>query len=155
MGEAARRKRQGFDGRQLGEAVLAALNEDAGGEVWGLTKMSAAAAPMFYVVDAESSDVRPEMITNEQAAETPHRVVGLVLVRRGEPWLEAMIFDPCEEYRAEIYTQLQENAVRIARSAMGAEPLDGAWHEIITSSWAADRQRRSGRLMESSASPAQ
>ena len=147
MGEAARRKRQGFDGRQLGEAVLAALNENAGGEVWGLTKGPAAAAPMFYVLDPEGAGVRAGMITNAQAAETPHRVVALVLVRRGEPWLEAMVFDPREEYRAEIYAQLQENALRIARAAMGAEPLDGLWREIATSSWAADRKGVKTELM--------
>ena len=83
MGEAARRKRQGFDGRRMGEAVLAALNQDAGGNVWGLVKGTATPAE-FIVLGAESPEVRTAFITNAEAADTPHRVVGQVLMRRGE-----------------------------------------------------------------------
>lgn len=140
MGEAARRKRLGFNGQKLGETVLAALNQDAGGEVWGIAKASAI-APLFLVLDAEGTDTRPELVTNAVARSTPHRVVGIVLERRGEPWLEAMVFDPSEAYRAELYQQIQDRALHIAVS-QGATDLDGVWHEIASSSWAVDQDRR-------------
>lgn len=141
MGEAARRRRQGFDGRRMGEAVLAALNENAGGVVWTLAKGSAPPTE-FVVLGAESPDVRTGHITNGQAAETPHRVVGLVLVRRGEPWIETMVFDPCEAYRSELYTELATDAVRIAHAAMAGERVDEVWHEIVSSAWPEGEHRK-------------
>jgi hypothetical protein len=140
MGEAARRKKLGFDGRKLGETVLAALNEDMGGIVWGIAKTSGI-APLFLVLDAETTDTHPGMITHEIARTTPHRVVGVVLERRGEAWLEVIVFDPSEEYRGEFYQRLQERALRIA-AAHGVEDLDGAWHEIVSSTWAPDKDRQ-------------
>jgi hypothetical protein len=132
MGEAARRKRQGFDGRAMGEAALSALNEDAGGVVWALAR-GGSTPTHFIVLDAESADVRTGHITNGEAASTPHRVVGLVLIRRGEPWLEAMVFDPCEEYRSALYDELAANALHIADEAVGADRVDEVWHEIVSS----------------------
>lgn len=134
MGEAARRRQQGFDGRRMGEAVLAALNGDAGGVVWALAK-GGSMPNDFIVLDAESTDVRTEHITNRQAASTPHRVVGLVLVRRGEPWIEAMVFDPCETYRPDLYTELVANAVRLADGLMQGERVEEARIEIVSSAW--------------------
>jgi hypothetical protein len=139
MGEAARRRRLGFDGPGMGEAARAALNQEAGGKVWGLAKGSA--PDEFLVLDAEGPEVRTAVITNAQAAQTPHRVVGLVLIRRGEPWLEAMVFDPCEEYRSALYDELAANALRIAEGAAGAEPVDEVWHEIISTTWRENRTR--------------
>jgi hypothetical protein len=143
MGEAARRKRLGFDGQKLGETVLAALNQDAGGEVWALVRVRDP-APLFYMLDADSTDARAGMITTGEAIQMPHRVVAIVLERRGEPWLEAMVFDSCEEYRPEIYAQLQANAQRVASSAMGDERLEGAWHELVTSTFPGEQGRGAG-----------
>ena len=134
MGEAARRKRQGFDGRRMGEAVLAALNQEAGGVVWALAKGGQTPTD-FIVLDAESPEVRTGHITNAEAAGTPHRVVGIVLVRRGEPWIETMVFDPCETYRSEMYTELAANAARIANGLMEGERVDEVWNEIVSSAW--------------------
>jgi hypothetical protein len=147
MGEAARRKRAGMDARKVGNAVLAALNADAGGEVWGPTRRTSI-PPMFLVLDPETGEVTPGSITNAHAAETPHRVVGIVLVRRGEPWIEAMVFDPGEEYRGQVYLELQSRAIQIALPLMETEQLDSAYHEIITSTWARDREWQGDRLME-------
>jgi hypothetical protein len=147
MGEAARRKRAGMDARKVGDAVLAALNAEAGGEVWGTTRRTSI-PPMFLMLDPETGDASPGSITNAQAAATPHRVVGIVLVRRGEPWIEAMVFDPGEEYRGQVYLELQTRALRIALPLMETEQLDSAYHEIITSTWARDRALQGDRLME-------
>jgi hypothetical protein len=152
MGEAARRKRMGMDARRVGEAVLAALNADAGGEVWGTTRRTSI-PPMFLVLDPETDEVRPGSITNGQAAETPHRVVGIVLARRGESWIEAMVFDPGEEYRGQVYLELQTRALQIALPLMESEQLDSAYHEIITSTWASDRELQGDRLMEAFLAP--
>lgn len=141
MGEAARRKQLGMDARKLGETVLAALNQDAGGEVWGLARASGI-APMFLVLDAEGAEARPGLVSNAQASETPHRVVGVVMMRRGEPWLEAMVFDPREEYDPDFYKRLQDRALRIVQPHVGAEELDGVWHEIVSSAWAVDQDRQ-------------
>lgn len=138
MGEAARRKRLGFNSREMGDAVLAALNENAGGPVWGLTR-GAATPEMFYVADAEAPEVRPGVVTNRMASETPHRVVGIVLIRRGEPWLEAMVFDPCERFRLELYDGLQQNAVRIAEPLMGEETLDHVSIEVAATTFRGER----------------
>ncbi|HYR09568.1 MAG TPA: hypothetical protein VEQ60_17470 [Longimicrobium sp.] len=139
MGEAARRRRLGFDGRRMGDAVLAALNQDAGGDVWGLVK-GAAPPTEFMVLGAEDPEVRAAFITNAEAAETPHRVVGQVLIRRGEPWLEAIIFDPCETYRAELYAELGVRAVRIAHELMDGERVDEVWHDIVSSTFPGDAE---------------
>jgi hypothetical protein len=137
MGEAARRKRLGFDGRRMGEAVLAALNQDAGGNVWGLVR-GAATPTEFMVLGAEGPEVRAGSITNAEAAETPHRVVGQVLVRRGEPWLEAIIFDPCEAYRWDLYAELGATAVRVASELMEGERVDEVRHDIVSSTFPGD-----------------
>jgi hypothetical protein len=134
MGEAARRRQLGFDGRRMGETVRAALNQDAGGDVWGLCK-GAPTPTAFIVLGAESPDVVAGVITNAEAAKTPHRVVGQVLIRRGEPWLEAMIFDPCEEYRSELYAELGAGALHTAHGLMDGERVDEVWHQIVSSTW--------------------
>lgn len=139
MGEASRRKAAGFDGRKLGETVLAALNEHAGGPCWELVK-GGEHATSFLMLDAETMEVRPGEITNAEAEETPHRVVEQAIIRRGEPWLVAMIFDPCEVYRVELYDELGRNAVRVARGVMGEEKIDELRHVITTSSIPGDRE---------------
>lgn len=139
MGEAARRKRLGFDGRKLGEGVRAALNQDAGGDVWGLVKGTATPTE-FMVLGADSPEVRTAFITNAEAAETRHRVVGQVLIRRGEPWLEVMIFDPCDAYRWELYAELGANAVRIAQDLMDGERVDEVRHDIVSSTFPGDAE---------------
>lgn len=140
MGEAARRKRLGFDGPGMGDAALDALNADAGGKVWSVAR-GAPASTEFLVLDAEGPETRVAMITNAEAARTPHRVVGLVLIRRGEPWLEAMVFDPCEEYRSALYDDLAANALSIADEAVDAERIDEVWHEIVSTTWRENRIR--------------
>lgn len=133
MGEAARRKQQGFDGRKLGEEVLAALNADAGGKVWELVKGSEY-PEHFLVLGAEEPTVTAGLITNREAEETPHRLVAQTLFRRGEPWISALIFDPVEEYRQDVYLQL-------ARSAVGAvhgktdQSINRVEQRIIHSVW--------------------
>jgi hypothetical protein len=130
MGEAARRKRLGFDGRRMGETVRAALNQEAGGDVWAWAKQTVTPNE-FIVLGADTPEVRTGVITNAEAASTPHRVVGQVLIRRGEPWLEAMIFDPCEEFRKELYVELGMSAIRIAHGLMEGERVDEVWQETV------------------------
>jgi hypothetical protein len=139
MGEAARRRAAGFDGRKLGEEVLAALNERAGGRAWELVK-GTELATSFLILDAETTEVRAGEITNGEAEETPHRVVEQAIIRRGEPWVTAMIFDPCELYRVDLYDELGRDAVRVAQSAMGTEKIDEVRHVITTSSIPGDRE---------------
>lgn len=139
MGEAARRRAAGFDGRKLGEAVLAALNEHAGGPAWELVK-GTQRATSFLILAHDGPGVRAGKITNAEAEATPHRVVEQALVRRGEPWLTAMIFDPCEAYRVELYDELGRDALRVARSAMGTEQVNEVRHVITTSSIPGDRE---------------
>lgn len=139
MGEAARRRAAGFDGPRLGETVLAALNEHAGGPCWELTK-GTELATSFLILDPETTEVRAGEITNAEAEETPHRVVEQSIIRRGEPWLTAMIFDPSELYRVELYDQLGRDAVRVAQSVMGDEQIDQLRHVITTSSIPGDRE---------------
>lgn len=139
MGEAARRKAAGFDGPRLGEAVLAALNADAGGPCWELVK-GTQLATSFLILDPETTKVRAGEITNAEAQETPHRVVEQAIIRRGEPWMVAMVFDPCEVYRVELYDDLGRRAVRAAQSAMGDEKIDELRHVITTSSIPGDRE---------------
>jgi hypothetical protein len=141
MGEAARRKRLGLDGRKMGDAVRAALNQDVGGDVWAWAKQKAIPNE-FIVLSAESPDVRTGAITNREAAATRHRVVGQVLIRRGEPWLEAMIFDPCEEFRQDLYVELGMNAIRIAHGLMEGERVDEVWHETVTTTWPNELEMR-------------
>jgi hypothetical protein len=92
------------------------------------------------VLGADSPEVRAAFITNAEAAETPHRVVGQVLVRRGEPWLEAIIFDPCETYRADLYAELGVRAVRIAHELMDGEKVDEVRHDIVSSTFPGDAE---------------
>ncbi|HEX6038049.1 hypothetical protein [Longimicrobium sp.] len=133
MGEAARRKQQGFDGRKLGEDVVAALNADAGGPAWELVR-GGQQPDHFLVLGAEDESVRAVVITNREAQETPHRIVVQRLYRRGEPWLHTLIFDPSEEYRADLYTQVARRAVGVVHGASD-EGIDRVQHEIIHSSW--------------------
>jgi hypothetical protein len=132
MGEGSRRKKSGFDGRRLGEDVVAVLNADAGGPAWELVKLG---QPEHYLVlTAEDSTVQAAFVTNRMAEETPHRVVMQTLYRRGEPWVLSLIFDPSEEYRADLYTQLARHAVRVVQSASD-EPINTVHHQIVHSSW--------------------
>lgn len=133
MGEAARRKQQGFDGRKLGEDVIAALNADAGGPVWELAR-GGQQSEQFLVLGAEDDSVRAAMITNREGEETPHRIVVQRLYRRGEPWLTAVIFDPSEEYRADLYTDVARRAVAAVHTASD-ERITQVEHQIIHSSW--------------------
>lgn len=133
MGEAARRKQQGFDGRKLGEDVVAALNADAGGPVWELAK-GGQQSEHFLVLGLEDEPVRAAMVTNRQADETPHRIVVQRLYRRGEPWLTALIFDPSEEYRVELYADVARRAVAAVHTASD-ERITQVQHQIIHSSW--------------------
>jgi hypothetical protein len=132
MGEAARRRQMGYDGRRFGEAVVAALNADAGGDVWESGRE--ATPEHFLVLGLDDAPPRAGLIQNKVAAETPHRVVSQLLFRRGEPWLMAMIFDPSQEYRTELYDRLAANAVRIVH-ANGAERIDEVRHVIVHSTW--------------------
>lgn len=141
MGEAARRKRLGFDGRRMGETVRAALNQEAGGDVWAWARQTVTPNE-FTVLDADTRDVRAGVITNAEAARTPHRVVGQVLIRRGEPWLEAMIFDPCEEFRKELYVDLGMEAVRIAHGLMDGERVEQVWHETVSTTFSGEVEMR-------------
>jgi hypothetical protein len=133
MGEAARRRKQGFDGQKLGETVLAALNADAGGDVWESVK-DTETPTAFLVLNTEDFTVRAGIITNGAAGETPHRLVVQALMRRGDAWYTALIFDPSEEYRPELYDALARRAFRTAREA-GAEDVDEVRMEIIHSAW--------------------
>lgn len=132
MGEGARRKRQGFDGRKLGEDAVSALNADAGGPAWELVK--AGQPERYLVLDADGPGVRAAFVTNRMAEETPHRVVMQTLYRRGEPWVMSLIFDPSEEYRAELYTELARHAVGVVHTTSD-EPISTVHHQIIHSSW--------------------
>lgn len=140
MGEAARRRAQGFQGRALGQSALAALNDAAGGNAWSLARGGEQATD-FLVLDAEGSEVRAGFITNREASETPHRIVAQTLVRRGEPWLTAMVFDPCRTYRSELYLQMGMGAAALAQSALGGERVEEIWHETTSSRWANDEGR--------------
>jgi hypothetical protein len=137
MGEAARRKQQGFDGRRLGETVLEALNEDAGGNVWESFK-DTEAPEHFLILNQEDHTARTGMVTNGEASATPHRLVTQTLVRRGEPWVAGMIFDPSEEYRPELFDALARRALRVAREH-GADDVDEVLVEIIHSDWSEQR----------------
>ena len=139
MGEAARRKAAGFDGRKLGADVLAALNEHAGGPAWELVK-GTEPATSFLILERDGPGVRAGEITNAEAGETPHRVVEQALMRRGEPWIAAMIFDPGEAYRVELYAELGRDAVRVAQSVMGTERIDEVRHVITASTIPGDRE---------------
>lgn len=132
MGEAARRKQQGFDGRKLGEDVLAALNADAGGPVWEVAR--GGQSDHFLVLGAEDDSTRAAVITNREAQETPHRIVVQRLYRRGEPWVHAVIFDPSEEFRADLYTEIARRAVAVVHTASD-ESIDRVQQQIIHSSW--------------------
>jgi hypothetical protein len=133
MGEAARRRRQGFDGRKLGDDVVAALNANAGGEAWAVVR-EGAQPEQYLVLGADEPGARAAFVTNRQAEETPHRVVMQTLYRRGEPWLMSLVFDPSEQFRADLYTQLARDAVRVVHAA-GDERIDTVHHQIIHSSW--------------------
>jgi hypothetical protein len=133
MGEAARRKQQGFDGRKLGDDVIAALNADAGGPVWEVAR-GGQQSDHFLVLGAEDESVRAAVVTNREAQETPHRIVVQRLYRRGEPWVHAVIFDPAEEYRADLYTQVARRAVAVVHTASD-EAIDRVQQQIIHSSW--------------------
>ena len=142
MGEAARRRAAGFDGRELdrtARAALAALNADAGGPVWELVRGNEPATS-FLILDAETHEVRAGEITNRDASETPHRVVEQAIMRRGEPWMTCMIFDPNPAYRVDLYDDLGRNAVRVAQSAMGSEQIEEIRHAITTSTHPGDRE---------------
>jgi hypothetical protein len=138
MGEASRRRAQGFDGPELGRRVLATLNEYAGGNVWE-SLGGGDVATEFLILGSDATEVHAGLIKNKEASETPHRVVAQTLYRRGEPWLTAMIFDPCEEYRAEFYRAMGMEAVRVAHEVMGEERIDEVQHVITTSPWKADQ----------------
>lgn len=137
MGEAARRRKQGFDGQRLGEAVLAALNEDAGGDVWENVK-GMETPTEFLILNTEDFTAQAGIITNQVAGDTPHRLVAQALMRRGDAWVTALVFDPAEEYRQELYDALARRAFRVARSA-GAEDVDEVRIEIIHSAWPESR----------------
>lgn len=132
MGEAARRKQMGYDGRKLAETVVAALNADAGGDVWESGRE--ATPENFLVLGLDDSPPRAGIVKNSMATETPHRVVSQVIFRSGEPWLLAMIFDPSEEYRTEVYDRIAANTARIIH-ANGSERIDEVRQVIIHSSW--------------------
>lgn len=134
MGDAARRKQQGFDGRKLGEEVIAALNADAGGPAWELAKGGVQPEHFLVMGTGEEPALKSALVTNREAGETPHRIVVQTLWRRGEPWVMALLFDPSEEYRAELYTQVARRAVRVVH-ATSEEGIDRVQHRIIHSSW--------------------
>lgn len=132
MGEAARRRKSGFDGRKLGEDVVALLNADAGGPAWELAKVG---QPEHYLVlGAEGTAVHAAPVTNRMAEESPHRVVMQTLYRRGEPWVLSLIFDPSEEYRPDLYTEVARRAVGVVHTSSD-ERIDTVHHQIVHSSW--------------------
>lgn len=142
MGEAARRRAAGFDGREfdrIARAALAALNAEAGGPVWELVRGDEPATS-FLILDPETHEVRAGEITNREAEETPHRVVEQSIMRRGEPWMTSMIFDPSPAYRVDLYDELGRNAVRVAQSAMESEKIEEVRHVITTSTHPGDRE---------------
>lgn len=132
MGEASRRKQQGFDGRKLGEDVVAALNADAGGAAWQLVKVGQ--PELYLVLAADEPSVQATFVTNAMAESTPHRVVTQTLYRRGEPWVMSLVFDPSEVYRADLYTELARRAVGVVHTTSD-EGIDTVHHQIIHSSW--------------------
>lgn len=132
MGEGARRRKSGMDGRKLGEDVVAVLNADAGGPAWELVKVG---QPEHYLVlAADAPTVQAGAVTNRMAEASPHRVVMQTLYRRGEPWVLSLVFDPSEEYRMALYTELARHAVQVVHTA-GDERIDQVHHQIIHSSW--------------------
>lgn len=147
MGEAARRRRLGLDGKTLLDAALAALNAAAGAPVWQPSRSRD--DPRFaYFVDADGV-WRGAMALDDQLLQRPYRLVVQSLVRDGRPWMSATVVDRCPRYDRDLYDREGVTAAELAESVMNGITIERVVSATVHTDWPRDdvAARRAGEII--------